>query len=317
MVFLVQVKFQSTEKEIWLTERELMKFIRKVPGCSWEKLQQTARQSFAAFIALTPESDGIIRYARSRVRGQEVADNVFYESQLVANTIPFKVLQSETVADKIDMMKQRAAKFNSRIPKSEKVIIMPISNAHDVSAGDYNGFKKQSGGYDKNRMKLLIFQSPNEEFKQDRYIEARLAVTTTQVEFNTSNTNFHNAEANFNNNKNIWKQEKQYKLVRDARWNRDEKRKLMTRCKKTATTARTKMNNLYKQRKFTSSEAQQKAEDTEFMLKLMKRPYEKTVGEVPIFKMLNEREDERKRLKLVELERKLRLRPLSKRKEFR
>lgn len=53
------------------------------------------------------------------------------------------------------------------------------------------------------------------------------------------------------------------------------------------------------------------------MLKLMKRPYEKTVGEVPIFKMLNEREDERKRLKLVELERKLRLRPLSKRKEFR
>lgn len=38
--FLVQVKFQSTEKEIWLTERELMKFIRKVPGCSWEKLQQ-------------------------------------------------------------------------------------------------------------------------------------------------------------------------------------------------------------------------------------------------------------------------------------
>lgn len=68
------------------------------------------------------------------------------------------------------MMKQRAAKFNSRIPKSEKVIIMPISNAHDVSAGDYNGFKKQSGGYDKNRMKLLIFQSPNEEFKQDRYM---------------------------------------------------------------------------------------------------------------------------------------------------
>jgi len=69
-------------------------------------------------------------------------------------------------------------------------------------------------------------------------------------------------------NKKVWQQNKDYKQVRDARWDRDEKRKNMTRfdiilfivnnyffrCKKAQAAARTKMIKNYQQRKFTSSE---------------------------------------------------------------
>jgi len=59
------------------------------------------------------------------------------------------------------------------------------------------------------------------------------------------------------------------------------------------------------------------------MIKFMKRPYEKAgytcandTGSSKVFKILNGREDERKRLKLVELERELNQKPLSSRPEF-
>jgi hypothetical protein len=232
---------------------------------------------FANYYVGNEESQKIIRYLRSKkFHPRFNAFNserkiIFYESDKITKTCTrSEIISEESFETTISQMKSLmnrtmiTSNFKIRSISEKKNVTCPEKSRNLIENGTKSNFSE---------MKNAVFSLKNDKFNEKDLEELRSKILSKNNRKKASEADFQKKNQEFESNKIIWKDSKQYSTLREARWARDEARKIQIKSIKDHEQEQAKMDQHHLRVSFATSQAQKSSEDTNFMFGMLELPY--------------------------------------------